>query len=177
VIQMLIPPNSTIKLIAIEYHFTDDPYTQPDYLGKISQTWEKNAIRIKDNRWFVSENNKWSNWKEIWKDSYESITDQMIERYGSLKSTIYHFALDDLKRFNDFYDDKWNYVFLDMVATLEISINGITLTAKMSDSLGGIESDSSIDDYVSDMYSGLVAQLKTILPMSQIKEVGIVKLE
>lgn len=64
-----------------------------------------------------------------------------------------------------------------MVATLEISINGITLTAKMSDSLGGIESNSSIDDYVSDMYSGLVAQLKTILPMSQIKEVGIVKLE
>ena len=174
---MLIPPNSTIKLIAIEYHFTDDPYTQPDYLGKISQTWEKNAIRTKDNQWFISENNKWSNWKDLWKHSDEAEKNQFIKRYGSLKSATYHFAIDDLKRLNAFYNDKWNYVFLDMVATLEISINGLALIAKLSDSLGGIESDSSIDDYVSDMYSGLVAQLKTILPMSQIKEVGIVKLE
>lgn len=173
---MLIPPGSTIKLISIEYEITDDPYTQPDYIGTFSDTWQKNAIRTKDGQWFISEINQWSNWRELWKNVDEAEKSALIKKHGSLKSLTYHYALDDLKRMTAFYNDQWSYVFLDMTATLEISINGLTFISKISDSLGGIESDSLISEYVTDMHKSLTNQLKTIFPIDQIEKAGLVEL-
>lgn len=165
-----IPPDSAITLKSICYKIEDDPFIEPDYLGKFSDKWEKNAIRTKDNRWFISENHKWSNWQTIWQDVDEATKTDVVAKYGSLKAATYHYALEDLKRILDFENGKWHYVFIEMVATMEISINHLQFTSKLSDNLGGIESDSYVDGYILDMYSGLAAQLKTIFPMSQIKE-------
>lgn len=163
-----IPPNSLIRLVSITHSLEDDPCSQmPDYIGHFSRTYEPNAIKIDNIKivngiWFVSENNKWSHWKEYWQNVDEATKATAIAKHGSLKKAIYNYALEDCKRLVDFYNDKWFYQILTITAKIEITINGSVLSTSIYESLGGIESDSPkdhIDSLITEVMGEMKAQL------------------
>ena len=167
-----IPPGSLIRLISITHNLENDPFQHiPDYIGRFSETYEPNSIKVDDPDkrngcvWFVSENNKWSRWQEYWADVDEAHKNEAIKKHGSLKAAIYHYAQEDCKRFKDFYNGKWYYLVLTVTAKIEITINGSVLSSTIYESLGGIESDSSqsyIDEAISEVINIMKTQLLTL---------------
>lgn len=159
-----IPPNSKMELVSITHSLENDPYLDPDYLGKFVPYWEKNAIRT-DDRWFVSENNRWSNWKESWKYVDEADKLKVIKEHGSLKAASFHYAKEDLKRLKDFYSGKWYFQTIIVTATITFTIGGVSISTELIETLGGIESDYPLEELkntIEEVRSSLISQLTTI---------------
>lgn len=159
-----IPPNSKMELISITHELENDPFLDPDYLGKFVPCWEKNAIRT-DDQWFVSENNRWSDWKESWKHVDEASKLKTIEKHGSLKAASFHYAKEDLKRYQDFYNGRWHFQVIIVTATIKFTIGGVSIATELIETLGGIESDyppEELKNTIEEVRSSLISQLTMI---------------
>lgn len=167
-----IPPGSLIRLVSITHTLEADPFQHvPDYIGRFSETYEPNAIKINDptlaynGYWFIPEQNKWSRWQEYWQDVDEAHKAKAIKEHGSLKAAIFHYAQEDYKRFINFYRNNWHYLILIVTAKIEITINGSVLTSVIYETLGGIESDSPksyLDETKAEVINMMKSQLLTL---------------
>lgn len=129
---------------AIDY----DDSGHSDYLGKFTDTWETGAIvrsqRARNEypmRYFVSCNNIWSNWKKSWEHTPDEDKAATIKKYGSLKSAMFQWAKEDMKRLENL-GRTWNYIGVTCLATIRITLDEHTFTVQVYDSLYGVESDS-----------------------------------
>ena len=131
--------------------------------GKFVERWESGVLRTNlPVPYFKSNTGDWVHLR-----GWERITDEAraeaVAKYGSLKKAVFHYAQQDFKRAEAWYNGRWEFVSIVYDATLEIEINGKILTAHEYESLGGLESDDpDLETYDSEILAELKNSLKTI---------------
>ena len=142
----------------------DNQHMLESYYGKFTNHWESGVLRtnLPVAPYFKSSTSDW-----VKLDGWERITDEekakVIAEHGSLKKAVFHYAQQDFKRAEAWYNGRWEFVSIVYDATLEIEINGKILTAHEYESLGGLESDDpDLETYDSEILAELKNSLKTI---------------
>jgi hypothetical protein len=158
-------PRRTVKmsLVSIAHKIEYDESAEPDYLGKYVQKWQPSAIKSGDN-WFISANHQWSgqSWVPLWEHVPDETKAEVIAKYGSLKSATFAYAKSDLKRMDDFYHNRWQFLGIVFKALVDIEINTIKFTHTFTQSLCGIESDDEggLEDTTNEVRLELFTQLR-----------------
>lgn len=162
--------NAKFEIIGVELKHSIDYDYYPDYLGKFTDAWEPGAL-LRDNRhlvrgsmrYFVSANNVWRNWKTSWEHVEEANKATTIKKYGSLKSAMFQWAKEDMKRLESF-GRTWDYIGVTCLASIRITLGEHTFIVQVYDSLYGVESDSpeGIEDVETDLKANVQAELLEI---------------
>lgn len=134
--------------VEMKHSIDYDDSGHSDYLGKFTDTWETGAIirsqRARNAypvRYFVSCNNIWSNWKKSWEHTSEKDKADTIKKYGSLKSAMFQWAKEDMKRLENL-GRTWNFIGVTCIASIKIEVGEHVFNDRVYDSLYGVESDS-----------------------------------
>lgn len=134
--------------VEIRHKLDYDDANMADYIGKFTNTWQPGAIvrsqRARNEypmRYFVSCNNVWSNWKKSWEHTSEKDKAATIEKYGSLKSAMFQWAKEDMKRLENL-GRTWNFIGVTCIASIKIEVGEHVFNDQVYDSLYGVESDS-----------------------------------
>ncbi len=153
-----------LDIIGIEIKHQIDYEGQPDYIGKFTDTWESGAIvrsqRARNEypvRYFVSANNVWSKWRQDWEGTQEKDRQEIIAKYGSLKSAMFHWAKEDMKRLESL-GRTWNYIGVSCHAMIRITIGEHVFNDQVYDSIYGVEDDSQ--DSIKDVEKDLMANVQ-----------------
>lgn len=131
--------------------------------GKFVDRWESGVLRTNLPVPYFKSNT--GDWVDL--QGWERITDEAraeaVVKYGSLKKAVFHYAQQDLKRAEAWYNGRWEFISIIYDATLEIEINEKILTAHEYASLGGLESDDpDLETYDSEILAELKNGLKTL---------------
>lgn len=111
-------------------------YTNEESEGTLDRA--KHGVRVGDHQCrFFRPANHWPHNPKNWNSVSGEEKAEVIKKYGSLRNTDLHYAVEDMKRMEDFEAGKW-------------SMEGCVVTVRIgaleaSDSLWGVESDSSDD--------------------------------
>jgi hypothetical protein len=137
-----------LDIIGVEIKHQMDYEGQSDYIGKFTNTWEPGALvrsqRARNEypvRYFVSANNVWRNWRTSWDHVPDEDKEATIKKYGSLKSAMFQWAKEDMKRLENL-GRTWNYIGVTCLASIRITLGEHMFTVQVYDSLYGVESDS-----------------------------------
>ena len=163
------------KIMQIKLKVENDTDADLSYLGEIAEkpryrtykeSWiPTNPDDINNTEWF-SPCNHLPHKEENWNHVSQEDKDRMITKYGSLRKADIAYAYEDLKRLQDYFNNRWWMEYFVLIATIGISDDGTNWgTFKIYDSIGGIESDSEKDhkqEIIDDLKHELSYQLKEI---------------
>jgi hypothetical protein len=161
-----------ITKVTIRTEFDESP--DLSYLGEITKTRQYDIQRhrlsiptnpndMDNTEWYMPENHLPHN-EENWKRVSLIEKEQTIREYGSLRKADIHYAYEDLKRLQDYYNQQWWCEGITVTAKIEVSENGKNWAHdEVIASLWGIESDDTKkhkQDIIEDLKSEISHDLK-----------------
>jgi hypothetical protein len=146
-----------INSITVKTEYDTDP--DLSWLGEIHED-PRRPFDIKCDHYWFTPGQHWPHNPTAWKHVTPESKNFVLAKYGSLKSADYHYALQDMKRLQDYYTGRWYMTGVIVTAKIAISEDGDHWAhEKITNALGGIESDST-KEYKQEIINNLKSEVK-----------------